>query len=452
VPAVDRRVGVSLPPEALTAALDEAVRGGAEAKGAPPAAATTAVDAAADPVASVGRARDLPTRRSFAIPRPPSTLPQRRMASPYAGVPPGLVEKLGKDGRGSAFYRLVWPGHTLTCTDACGEAITQTVSLSAQVVVTAATTRDGRDAVVTLQMRALYFSVGGQVIEQTSRGSTLGYYVDRVRMAAVANDPATLVLDATWPRAGAQTFAVQHEVGSSTNKEFGATGGVEGPTPVATVSATLGHGTSTAETSTMERPTWTWSSAAVAAAPGAASSAVWTWDMSTWADGSLYANDAVSLRGDAWPRLHPVLGGEATIGPDADGVRARWRVHRRQGGDRPAPATWGAAAAAAAAGWDTAANGEWVAFGGGDAAAAAAAAAAPPPPPPPSSPPAWPAHVSLTVVMEPRLRLRRRAKRRLLRPFVNNRTLVQEWPPRSDPADARAQFLLCVDLPPPPPV
>lgn len=385
------------------------------------------------------RAHGLPTRHSFAIPRPPSARRPRLHASYYAGVPPGVVERLGAGSDGTtSYYRLVWPGHTLTSDDSSGTPIIQNLSLSAFLDVTVSPTNDGRDMVVTLALRTLNFAVDGQLIEQTSRGSVLGYYVDRVRIQASANDPTTLVLDSTWPRASGRSIEVQREAGTSTNVEYGVNAGVEGPSPVASVSATTGRGKNVSEISSLTRPNWMWSSAVVPSGCAQSSAARWTWDMSTWADGSLYANDAVSLRGDAWPLLHPELVGEASIAPKWHQVRSRWRVHRAAGGygggNGPNDHVWPGTQ------WhshDDATKRE-VARGTGGAFGS-----------PPYRPPSpFPHHVSLTLMMEPRVRLRRRGRRNLRRPFsFLNRTLVQEWPPRTDPADARAQFLLRVDLP-----
>eukprot|EP00170_Pyropia_yezoensis_P007791 contig_32105_g7816 len=116
----------------------------------------------------------------------------------------------GSDGT-TSYYRLVWPGHTLTSDDSSGTPIIQNLSLSAFLDVTVSPTNDGRDMVVTLALRTLNFAVDGQLIEQTSRGSVLGYYVDRVRIQASANDPTTLVLDSTWPRASGRSIEVQRE-------------------------------------------------------------------------------------------------------------------------------------------------------------------------------------------------------------------------------------------------
>ncbi|GAB0495821.1 hypothetical protein MMPV_007128 [Pyropia vietnamensis] len=224
-----------------------------------------------------------------------------------------------------AYYRLVWPDKKLTCNDSKGTPIKQTLLLSALLDVSVSLTSDERDMVVTLSLRTLNFAVHGQLIEQTARGSVLGYYFDRVRIQASANQPSVLVLDSTWPRASSRTIEVQVEKGTSTTNEYGVSAGVEGPAPVASVSATTGRGKNFNAISSLTLPNWTWSSTALS------STASWTWDMSTWADGSLYANDGASLRGNAWPLLHPELVGEASIAPGRQEVRSRWRVHRASG-------------------------------------------------------------------------------------------------------------------------
>lgn len=383
----------------------------------------------------VVRAHGFPTRHSFVIPRPPSERSLRYNASPHSGVAPGVVERLGTRSDEAAthsYYRLVWPGHELVSNDSNGTPISQILSLSAFLDVTVSSTSDGRDMVVTLSLRTLNFAVDGQLMEQTSRGSVLGYYFDRVRIQATANEPSILVLDSTWPRASSRSIEVQRESGTSTSIEYGVNAGVEGPSPVASVSATTGRGQNFNEISSLTRPNWTWSSAVVSSA------ARWTWDMSTWADGSLYANDGASLRGDAWPLLHPELVGEASIAPAWQQVRSRWRVHR-------ASSNCSGVGGVHSRAWPRAERDHY------DAAERTPAAGAGGPVVPSSWDPQlspFPRHVSLTLTMEPRVRLRRRDRRRLRRPFsFRHRTLVQEWPPRTDTAEAGAKFLLRVDLP-----
>lgn len=279
----------------------------------------------------------------------PSTLPVRlghvfsTAATSFPPPPPGRPFVFGGWRRGTAIpistygstanaytptavrYNLAWPSQARTVDVPDGTQECQTIELSVDLKASF----DRSSCSLTLSILALNMSVDGQLEKRVRGGAVLGYFVDRVRIEATADDPAEMVLDSTSPQATAADIPVHQEVERGRERQQGF-GLAVGASPSATVTGGHVTNTRTVEGADATRRAWTWRSAKTKAG----TAAVWTWAMSAW-EGGLGYDKTVALRsGEPLPRLDPRLAGAASVSGTAERVGGVWTVRPRQ--ERPA--------------------------------------------------------------------------------------------------------------------
>lgn len=256
-------------------------------------------------------------------------------APPFKAKPrPGTIQHLrrpqGDTGDTRDRYNLAWPSRRLWITLPNKTAVQQELELSADLEAAF----DPLSMELTVSILALHMSVGGQLESRVRHGAVLGYFVDRVRIQAVASDPALLVLQSVSPQAAAADNPVhlERECGKERQREIGITGAAS-----PSVSFTAGRVTSgrqLEEADTTRRP-WVWTSAKTQDG----TTAVWTWAMSAWEGGLVYCKTDALPAGQPMPRLDRRLAGAASVSGTAERVAVRWSVHPRRARPTQAPAS-----------------------------------------------------------------------------------------------------------------
>lgn len=259
---------------------------------------------------------------------------------PFKAKPrPGTIQHLRRPqvdtGVASDTYNLAWPSQWQSVTLPDKTTVKQELELSADLEAFF----DPLSMELTISILALHMSVRGQLEGRVRHEAVLGYFVDRVRIQAVASDPALLVLQTVSPLAAAADIPVhqERECGKEWQRGIGLNGAAS-----PSVSITAGRVTSARqleEADTTRRP-WVWTSAKTSEG----TTAVWTWAMSAWEGGLVYSKTDALPAGKPLPRLDRRLAGAASVSGTAERVAARWSVH-------PSPAGRAQASASAPRGW-----------------------------------------------------------------------------------------------------
>lgn len=322
-------------------------------------------------------------------------LSPRLRYGPRAGTIQHLRRRLGDKGVASDTYNLAWPSQRLPVTLPDNTTVHQELEVSADLEVTF----DPLSMELTVSVLALHMSVHGQLEGRVRHGAVLGYFVDWVRIEAVAGDPALLVLQTVSPLAATADIPVhqERECGKERQRGIGLNGAAS-----PSVSITAGRVTNARqleEADATRRP-WVWTSAKT----NEGTTAVWTWAMSAWEGGFFYSKTDALPAGDPLPRLDRRLAGAASVLGTAERVAARWSVHPSRAGSAQAPV---------------------------------------------SSPGGWPSTVRLALRMDAAVSavVERDWSRHRVNPFAQ-RPELRSWPARKGNPEAAVSFNLELRLPP----